>query len=198
MVTLRGPDAAFRRPVVAGARLGPVDQTEPGVTTAGVAPSGSIEWAREYVYGTISTMVAIGGLSLENRPDSVSAGGVIVVGAIAIALAHAVSHLVVAWSNRSDDAPFTSRTVTDQLRRSWPIVSAAIPATIVLAISRTGLYTTSTALWIDAGVGVGALAVVGILTAGPARPDSHRVLYVLALISVGLFIVGLEVAAHQL
>ncbi len=143
-------------------------------------------------------MVAIGGLTFERRPDSVSAGGVIVVGAIAIALAHAVSHLVVAWSLRSQGAPFTFRTVFGQLRQSWPIVSAAIPATVVLALSRTGLYTTSTALWVDAAVGVAALAVVGIWTAGPSRPGSHRVAYVVALVSVGLFIVGLEIAAHQL
>lgn len=175
-----------------------MDRTEIGATSVPTAPSASVEWAREYIYGTISTMVAIGGLTFERRPDSVSAGGVIVVGAIAIALAHAVSHLVVAWSLRSQGAPFTFRTVFDQLRQSWPIVSAAIPATVVLALSRTGLYTTSTALWVDAAVGVAALAVVGIWTAGPARPGSHRVAYVVALVSVGLFIVGLEIAAHQL
>ncbi len=182
-----------------------LDERDPDAPTAPTATDGHpgtanpVEWSREYVYGTISTLVAISGLTFEKRPDSVSAGGIIIVGAFAIALAHAVSHLVVDWSQQSEARPFTLRTVAVQLRRSWPIVSAALPATVVLSISRSGLFSTTAALTIDQVVGVGALAVVGIMT---AREPSHsfwrRAAYVVSLVTVGVLIVALEVVTHHL
>ena len=159
-----------------------------------LAPTSSVEWAREYVYGTISTLVAIGGLTFERNPDMVSVGWVVVVGAVAIAMAHTISNLVVDWAH--EERPFGVRTVLLRLRQSWPILSAAIPATIVTAISRSGLWSTSDSLWIAEGVGVAALAVVGVITAGRTRTRRRRVQYVVALVAVGLMIVVLELAAH--
>jgi hypothetical protein len=157
----------------------------------------AVEWYRDYVYGTIATLVAIGGLTFEYRPDPLSAGGVVIVGAVAIWLAHAVSHLVADWA--AQEQPFTVRTVLARLRQSSPIVSAAIPATAVVALSWTGIWSVSTGLWVGEGVGVVALAAVGVLTAGGSqRAPGLRILYVVVLVVVGLFIVGLEVGAHHL
>lgn len=157
----------------------------------------AVEWFRDYVYGTIATLVAIGGLTFEHRPDPLSTGGVIIVGAIAIWLAHSVSHLVAEWAGQ--EGPFTVRTVLEQLRRSSPIVSAALPATAVMALSWTGAWSPATALWIGEGVGVIALAGIGVLTAGGSqRTAGLRTLYVVMVVATGLLIVGLEVAAHQL
>jgi len=159
----------------------------------------SVEWAREYVYGCISTLVAIGGLTFEQRPDDVSAGWVIIVGAIAIALAHAVSRLVVDWSKQDERHVFDHRVVVGRLRETWPIVSAAIPATAVIALSQTRIYSTHNSLWVAAGVAVAALAVVGVVTARePHHSIRRRVLYVVSLVTVGLFIVALEVVAHTI
>jgi hypothetical protein len=183
-----------------------VPPSAPGATVIAAAgepgpeetPRG-VEWAREYVYGTISTLVAIGGLTFEERPDSVSVGGVILVGAVAIALAHAISHLVVDWSNQSSRTPFTGQTVVLRLREALPIVSAAVPALAVLAVARSGVFSTMTALYVAEGVGVVSLAVVGILTARePSHSLHRRVAYVAALVTVGLLIVGLELVTHTI
>jgi len=170
----------------------------PAVPAAVTGGRRGIEWAREYVYGTISTLVAISGLTFEKSLNSVAVGAVIIVGAFAIALAHALSHLVVEWSKQSPTHRFTGRTVAVQLRQSWPIVSAALPAVVVVVISRTGLFSTSTALSIDQFVGVAALAVVGVLTARvPSQSLWHRAVYVVSLVVAGLLIVLLEVITHH-
>ena len=157
----------------------------------------AVEWYRDYVYGTIATLVAIGGLTFEHRPDPLSTGGVIIVGAIAIWLAHAVSHLVSQWA-RPDEA-FTGRIVLAQLRRSSPVVSAAVPATVVMALSWAGAWSVSAGLWVGEGVGVVGLAVVGFLTSGGGRRTAGlRMRYVLLLLAAGMLIVGLDVLAHRL
>ena len=51
-------------------------------------------WLADYVYGTISTLVAIAGLTFETNPGALTTAGVVVVGAVAIWLAHTLSRLV--------------------------------------------------------------------------------------------------------
>ena len=51
-------------------------------------------WLADYVYGTISTLIAVAGLTFETHPEALTTAGVIVVGAVAIWLAHALSRLV--------------------------------------------------------------------------------------------------------
>ncbi len=50
----------------------------------------SVRWLADYVYGTISTLVAIAGLTFENTPGALTTAGVVIVGAVAIWLAHAL------------------------------------------------------------------------------------------------------------
>ena len=81
-----------------------------------------------------------------------------VVGAVAIWLAHGLSQLVIlrSWQNlelrRSD--------VAAELRGSWTIVVAAIPATIIFILAGAGLWHVKTAFTLAEIVGVLALAVV--------------------------------------
>lgn len=163
---------------------------------AGSAPR-AVTWLAAYIYGTIATLVAIGGLAFEVRLNAVSATGVIVVGAIAIWLAHAVSKLVARRAREGAD--LHSADVAAELRNSWPIVSAALPAAVVMILAAVGAWTAETGLVIDEVIGVLALAAVGIATAGGARRSvGRRILYVTVLTAVGLAIVGLEVAVHFL
>ncbi len=156
-----------------------------------------VTWLAAYVYGTIATLVAIGGLAFEARLNAVSATGVIVVGAIAIWLAHAVSNLVARRAREGADLQRAD--VAAELRNSWPIVSAALPAAVVMILAALGAWTAETGLVIDEVIGVLALAGVGIATAGGARRSvGRRILYVTVLTAVGLAIVGLEVAVHFL
>lgn len=155
-------------------------------------------WLADYVYGTIATLVAILGLSFEPHPDALSAGAVIIIGAIAIWLAHGLSQ-VMAERRRRPAMTIPLRDVAAEFASSWAIVSAAVPATIVMLLAEVGVYSTTTGLRVAQIVGVLALATVGIVTAGgPQRSVYRRVGYVTLVTGVGVLIVLLESAAHSL
>ncbi len=89
--------------------------------------------------------------------------------------------------------------VAGEMRRSWSIVSAAIPATLIFVLAAVHLWTIQTAFVLADIVGVLALAVVGIGTAGGSdRSLFRRVRYVVVLVLVGVAIVVLESAVHHL
>lgn len=162
-----------------------------------LAPTRSVHWLADYVYGTISTLVALAGLTFETHPEALTTAGVVVVGAVAIWLAHALSRLITtrAWHHmilrRSD--------IQTELVGSWPILAAAIPATLAFTLSGLHVWKVRTAFILADIIGVLSLAVVGIGTAGGrARPVSRRVAYVFGLVAVGVAIVLLESAVHLL
>jgi hypothetical protein len=151
----------------------------------------------DYVYGTISTLVAIAGLTFEPNPGALTSAGVVVVGAVAIWLAHALSQLVIAraWQ----ELRLTRADVSHELRRSWAIVSAAGPATIIFILAGAHVLSVKHAFIVAEIVGILALAVVGIGTAGNRdRPFGRRLLYIVGLVSVGVLIVLLEEVVHLL
>jgi hypothetical protein len=151
----------------------------------------------DYVYGTISTLVAIAGLTFETNPGALTTAGVVVVGAVAIWLAHALSRLVILSSWQS--LRLRMGDVVHDLRGSWSIVSAAIPATLVFTLAGIHLWTVRTAFALAEIIGVLALAVVGIgTTAGNRRTLARRALYVAGLVGVGVTIVLFELLVHLL
>ncbi len=153
-------------------------------------------WFADYVYGTIATLVAILGLTFETHPDALTAGAVIIVGAIAIWLAHGLSLVVAVRSRRVDPMPLAD--IVAEFTSSWAIVSAAVPATVVMLLAEAGVYSTSTGLAIAQVVGVLALAAVGVATAGRHRPPVRRIAYVALLTGVGVLIVLMEAGVHSL
>jgi hypothetical protein len=156
-----------------------------------------VHWLADYVYGTISTLVAIAGLTFETNPGALTTAGVVVVGAVAIWLAHALSRLVTMRSWRQ--LTLSRADVRAVLLSSWSILAAAIPATVVFTLAGLGLFEVRTAFTVAEVVGVLALAEVGIGTAGGSeRPASRRVLYVVGLVAVGVIIVLLESVVHLL
>jgi hypothetical protein len=151
----------------------------------------------DYVYGTISTLVAIAGLTFETNPGALTTAGVVVVGAVAIWLAHGFSQLVILRSWHRLELRWTD--VWNELRGSWTIVSAAIPATLVFVLAGAGLWEVRTAFALAEIIGVLALAVVGFGTAGLGNGLSwRRLMYVGSLVLVGVFIVLLELLVHLL
>lgn len=157
----------------------------------------STHWLADYVYGSISTLVAIAGLTFETNPGALTTAGVVVVGALAIWLAHTLSRMVIrpSWHRLE----LSTSEVIGDLRRSWPIVSAALPATVIFTLAGIHLWTVPTAFVLADAVGVLALAVVGIgTTAGSGRSTMRRVLYVVGLVSVGVGIVLFEALVHLL
>ena len=121
-----------------------------------------------YVYGTISTLVAIAGLTYEKHPGALTTAGVVVVGAVSIWFAHALSQLVITESWQQPDHPLGGHRGTSCGDRG-PSLSAAIPATFIFLLAETHLWTVGTAFVLAEVVGVLALAVVGIGTAGRRR-----------------------------
>jgi hypothetical protein len=157
--------------------------------------NGSVQWLADYVYGTISTLVAIAGLTFETHPEALTTAGVVVAGAVAIWLAHTLSRLVItrSWNRMT----LTRTEVRAELVRSWSILVAAIPATAIFTLAGLHLWTVKTAFILAEVVGVLALAVVGIGTVGGAgRPLSRRILYIVGMVAVGVVIVLLESVVH--
>lgn len=167
---------------------------------AGIRPSahpGAVHWLADYVYGTIATLVAIAGLTFETNPGELTTASVVIIGAFAIWMAHILSRLV---SKRSaGDVGLTAADIVAEARGSWSIVTAAIPATVIFVLAGANLWTMHTAFVLADVVGVLALAVVGIGTAGGNdRPLSRRIAYVASLVVVGVAIVLLEAGVHLL
>lgn len=157
----------------------------------------AVYWFSDYVYGSISTLVAIAGLTFETNPGALTTAGVVVVGAIAIWLAHTLSRLVTmrSWQRLS----LTRADVRFELLKTWPILAAAIPATIVFVLSGLHLFEVKTAFTVAEVVGVLGLAVVGVGTVGGSeQPLGRRILYVAGLVGVGVMIVLLELVVHLL
>ena len=170
---------------------------EPPVDPVPVRHPAAVHWLADYVYGTIATLVAIAGLTFESNPGELSTAGVVIVGAVAIWFAHTLSRLV---SLRAQGhIVLRVGNVGHELRNSWSIVTAAIPATMVFVLAAAHLWTVRTGFVIADVVGVASLAVVGIGTAGGRdRPLHRRALLVCGLVLVGVAIVLLEAGVHLL
>lgn len=163
----------------------------------GDAAEPAVEWLADYVYGTISTLIAVAGLTFESHPQALPTAGVIVVGAVAIWWAHTLSRLVTkrAWRRME----LTRSDIRAELWGSWSIVTAAVPAVIIFLLADLHLWSVPTAFGLTEAIGVVSLGAVGIGTAGGSeRPLVRRILYVAGLVAVGLFIVLLESAVHHL
>jgi hypothetical protein len=172
---------------------------EPGTAT-GIHPPehpAAVHWLADYVYGTIATLVAIAGLTFEAHPGELTTAAVVIIGAFAIWMAHILSRLV---SKRSGGhLQLSVADVVAEARSSWSIVTAAIPATVIFVLAGVHLWTMHTAFVLADLVGVLALAVVGIGTAGGNdRPLLRRITYVCGLVLVGVAIVLLEAGVHLL
>ena len=119
--------------------------------------------------------MAIAGLTFESNPGELTTAAVVIVGAFAIWMAHILSRLV---SKRSGGhLQLTVADIATEARGSWSIVTAAIPATVIFVLAAAHLWTMHTAFVLADVVGVLALAVVGIGTAGgsdrPAGPQDR-------------------------
>jgi hypothetical protein len=175
----------------------PLGEEAPAVGAEDEQHDRSVVWLADYVYGTISTLVAIAGLTYENKPEALINAGLVVVAAVAIWLAHGASRLVIlrTWQNlelhRSD--------VRRVLQSSWTILVAAGPGTFVFLLAGLHVWSVRNAFVVAEIVGVLALAVVGFGTAGgKGRPFGRRALYIAGLVMVGVLIVLLELLVHLL
>jgi hypothetical protein len=156
------------------------------------------DWIAFIVYGTITVLAAVGGLQLESKTlHALEAALVLIVVAVAAWLAHSMWRVVRARA-RQDAEPVRSHEV-HELLRSWPVVASGLPAAAVMLLAAAGAWSVATGLSVAQGLGVAVLFAAGLFTAhlAGATTRSRRLVYVFALPCVGLVIVGLEVAAHN-
>ncbi len=164
---------------------------------AGEPGRGTVHWFADYVYGTISTLVAVAGLTFETHPEALTTAAIIVIGALAIWFAHTLSRLVIKQSWQELHLRWSD--VRRELESSWSIMSAAIPAVVIFSLAGLHVWTVHVAFVLTDVVGVLALAVVGIGTAGRrGGPRLRRAVYVFGLVAIGTTIVLLETAVHLL
>ncbi len=144
-----------------------------------------------YVTGVIATLVAIGGLYLVKRLQPTTAMAVVAAGALAIWLARTSSR--VAMLQGSDQVGSCLPDGFAELRRSWPIVAAAIPPVLSLAGAAINLWSVTVGLHIGQAVAVCGLIAAGLLTGRRLQASGWALAsYVIWLTVSGLLAVGIE------
>ena len=150
----------------------------------------------EFIYGTVTGMVAIAGISGGHEESWLEAASVIVTGAAAIWVAHAYSILIskrVVAGHR-----LGAHELGETLVGSWPIVSAGVLLAIPLLPVAAGLWSLDFALWAATLIGVLILALVGVL-AGVVTHETwpRRVMLAAFSAGLGLAVVAVEFAVHH-
>src|SRR5215204_4461357 len=87
---------------------------------------------QEFVYGTITALVAISALNGKQPPSARNAGVVILGTAIATWLAHSFSSVI--GEHVRKQRPPSRGEILATSRRSWRVVTAALPATALLVL----------------------------------------------------------------
>lgn len=153
---------------------------------------------QEFVYGTLTVMVAIGGLVGSSEPPTPRRAIAVILGvAFATMLAHTFAALT--GMHVANRRPVQRAEAIVELGHSWRIVLAAVPSIIVLAVSATDLYSTVTAMRIANGLAVLALIAIGLFAARRAGSSAFTSVVLVTLATVmGLVIVALELFVHHL
>jgi hypothetical protein len=149
------------------------------------------EHLASYVTGVIATLVAIGGLCLANKLATTWMA-VIAAGTITIWLARSSFRLVTLQANGHVGSCIPEG--VGELRRSWPVILAAVPPILALAGAAAGLWSVTVGLHIGQAVGVCGLITAGILTARRL----HVTGWVMASDVIWLALSGLLVAGIEL
>jgi hypothetical protein len=135
--------------------------------------------------------------TLEQNEERV---GLMIAALVTTALVFALAH---AWAHALDAASKAQRPLDRQMlvggvRHEWPIVQAAFPASIVLALAASDLYTVGTGLWIATGVNVGLLFLWGAVLRDLAGGTLGQALLAgLSSASLGLLLVLLKIVVSH-
>lgn len=151
----------------------------------------SSERLASYVTGVIATLVAIGGLYLVERLEASTAMAVVAAGAVAIWLARTSSKLVMLQSSGHMRSCIPEGFA--ELRRSWPIVVAAIPPVLALAGAAIHFWSVTVGLHIGQAFDVCALITAGLVTGRRLHVNGWDLArYIIWLTVSGLLVVGIE------
>lgn len=150
----------------------------------------------EFVYGTVTGMVAVAGLSGGHEVEWTGAVGIVVMGAVAIWLAHAYSKVVTLRVTTQHRV--AGEEIRDVLLESWPIVIAGVLLSIPFLATGAGLWTMDTALVLSSAIGVALLGVIGSIAGRISHERPVRRLVIAAVyVALGLFVVLVEYIVHH-
>ena len=150
----------------------------------------------EYIYGTITGLVAVAAIDAGSVVEWWKAVLVVVSGAVAIWLAHAYAMLV-SRQITSGGQP-SARAFRQAVESSWPVVTAGLTLAAPMLGVPLGLYGLDRALLISSGLGVLILALMGV-AAGVAAHASRiqRIALIVLSCGLGLLVVAVGLAVHN-
>jgi hypothetical protein len=152
------------------------------------------EWAEEFIYGTIVALIAMAGFDTSNG-HPVAAGAIIVVGAAATWVAHAYASVL--GHRLAHAGRVTLDEIVRALRGAWPIMVAAIPATIAAAGASVGWWSLQSAIRVADLVGILVLGGAGFAAARVTQASPVGIVgWVLATAGLGVAIILVELAVH--
>ena len=151
---------------------------------------------QEFVYGTITVLVAIGAINGQQLTSGRNAIVIILGTAFATWLAHTFA-AVIGIHVRERRVVTYHETMTE-FRHSWRVVTAAFPATAACVLAQIGVFSLRLALIASIVMGVIALIVVAIFAATRSSFTGWGVAaYAAGATSIGLLIVAIEIAIHH-
>jgi hypothetical protein len=164
-----------------------------------VTPSGRVIDAHrlaEFVYGTVTGLVAIAGIGGHPESGWLGTTVAVVTGATAIWLAHGYSILLskrVTLGRR-----LTGGDIAHVFSGSWPIVTAGFVLALPILASGLGLWDLEMGITLSGYVGIGVLALVGLLAGAIANETWSRRLLLAAISgSFGFAVVAIEYVVHH-
>lgn len=156
------------------------------------------EELQEFVYGTLTVMVAVGGLTGSSEaPDPFYAFAAILGVAVATMLAHTFSAIIGMHVGMA--RPVQRAEARQVFRHSWRIVTATIPALVVFVLAGLGAFGTRTALRLSNLLAVAVLMGVALIASRRSGSTTFTtVVYVSLATLMGLTIVAIEIWVHHL
>ena len=144
-----------------------------------------------FTYGTIIVLSVLVAGSKAFPDDAAQIAAVVVVTSVVFWLAHVYAHGL-AYSVAHDEHLSVAH-LRRIARREGSIVEAAVPPLVALLLGAFGAVSTKTAVWIAFGLGLGVLAVQGVVFARVERLRWPAALLVVAAnLSLGVVLVGLK------
>lgn len=150
----------------------------------------------EFVYGTVTGLVAIAGIGSHPEDSWAGTAGIVVAGAIAIWLAHGYS--IMLSKRLTLGRRLSSQEIGQVFGGSWPIVIAGVVLAVPILLSGLGLWALDTAVSVSGWLGVVILALIGLLAGSITHETWPRRLLIAGVYAgLGLLVVAIEFVAHH-
>jgi hypothetical protein len=150
----------------------------------------------EFIYGTVTGMVAIVGIDSGGDVGWLEAALIVVTGATAIWIAHSYASLLSRRITAGRSGGL--RDMAEALSGSWPIVTAGLFLAAPLFGVGLGIYGVGSALLASSALGVLILAMLGFVAGGVAQEGwRRRLLHVVFSCGLGVAVILVELAVHH-